>query len=474
MDARLREFERQCMQGDLEACHRAFKEHKRVGTPLENMPSQVLDIGTKIEMEVQESVDFRELINRGKGSPYSLGQFNAIRFNNGIRISIQASSGHYSSPREDLKDKYAYTSWEIMFYQPIRRKTFWDPEDHQEEIEAYQTDPNAEVIRDTADEEVEVIIHDPMFLPGGLLYGCPRQDQLEGRDSVNGWVPTAAIQDIVDFCRARFGLKEQPKMNRRNPLDTSGIICDFCGKPDITHVYFTEPFMLGNIERSNFASCNSCAKSIDNRNITALVNRAVRLMPQNARRQAKGHFNNLYRTFFINLITKRRITPADIFDLQTARATAQHQKCEVRSGHPTLGECADIALLEVAVSPREGQMLHAADAGYDVPEDAVWKPSCVVCASGILGLEKAEDIVGHPALRTLGSRRRNPDPYESASHGICVSCYTEMTGKEPPPGVYEKQRQERLQHGITVYCGWCKKPLFDPDEEDEDIEFRSW
>jgi len=394
MDARLREYERHCHQEDLEACYRAFKDHKRIGTPLEEIDPYILDIGTRREMEIQEPLDFRTLLHRVEPQ-----QFNAIRFNNGISISIQASLRHGSKPQADL-DKYDYVKWEIHFYNP--RREIWlydyDPDDpdDQQILQKYLQDPNA-IVEEPEDGTVKISYYHPFFKPGGLLYGCPHQNIITSpHDDVVGGIPTEILQDIVDFCRARFGLRESSKRRYRyNPLDTSGIICDFCGKPGVTHVYFTKPFQLGGLERSNFASCGSCAKSISNRNITALVNRAVRRMPLEARRSAKSHFKQIYNTFFIKLTAKREMTPADIFDLQTARATAKHQKCAVRFGHPVLGECSVIALLEVGIVDAD-------------EESGRWMPSCIICASGVLGLETAEDIIDHPAIRTLGESRRNP------------------------------------------------------------------
>ena len=137
MDAKLREFERQCFQGDHQACYGAFKAHLRMGTPLGEIDPHILDIGTKQEMLVQEPLDFRDLLHRipSRQEGYYPRNFNSIRFNHDIRISIQASQSHYCSPREDL-DKFSYDSWEIMFYNPHRRRTIWDAEEDQ--IRAYR------------------------------------------------------------------------------------------------------------------------------------------------------------------------------------------------------------------------------------------------------------------------------------------------------------------------------------------------
>lgn len=182
--------------------------------------------------------------------------------------------------------------------------------------------------------------------------------------------------------------------DRRNPLDTSGVICDFCGKPGITHIIFCHPFMLGNVPRAQFATCSSCLDLINTKNIRQLVTNACDMMPASARRMARVHFGGLYQTLLSNIITIRAVSPQDIFDLHIARSTSLRQKCQLRTGHTTVGGCNDLAYMEV-----------------ETPSG--WKKACGTCAAQQLGLPTIVDIVGHNQIRSL--RRRNPKLTKSGS-----------------------------------------------------------
>lgn len=175
--------------------------------------------------------------------------------------------------------------------------------------------------------------------------------------------------------------------DRRNPLDTSGIICDFCGKPGITHIIFCHSFMLGNVPRAQFATCNSCLDLINTKNTRQLITNACDMVPAAARRMARVHFGGLYQTLLNNIITIRVVSPQDIFDLHIARSTSMRQKCQLRTGHAIIGGCNDLAYIEV-----------------ETPGG--WKKACATCAAQQLGLPTIVDIVGHNQVRSL--RRRNP------------------------------------------------------------------
>ena len=183
---------------------------------------------------------------------------------------------------------------------------------------------------------------------------------------------------------------------RANPLDTSGIICDFCGKPGITQIIFCRSFMLGNVPRAQFAGCDSCIDLINTRNTRQLITNACNMMPAAVRRAGRIHFADLYQTLISNIIMIRAVTPQDIFDLHIARTTAMHQKCQLRTGHPVIGGCNDLAYVEV-----------------ETPGG--WKKSCSTCATQQLGLKEIVEIVGHSQIRSLRLGRRNPRRRYSAN-----------------------------------------------------------
>lgn len=176
---------------------------------------------------------------------------------------------------------------------------------------------------------------------------------------------------------------------RANPLDTSGMICDFCGKPGITQIIFCRPFMLGRLLRAQFAACDTCVNLINTQNTRQLITNACNMMPAEVRRAGRVHFAGLYQTLISHIIAIRAVTPQDIFDLFVARATSMHQKCQLRTGHPVIGECNDLAYVEV-----------------ETPDG--WKKSCSTCAAQHLGLKEVVDIVCHQKIRSLRASRRNP------------------------------------------------------------------
>lgn len=174
---------------------------------------------------------------------------------------------------------------------------------------------------------------------------------------------------------------ETPKIkSRKNPLKVEGVVCDFCGKPNCSTVYFCHTFMLGNTPRSQFMGCDDCAKIINNKDIRTLSVKAARLLPLKFRKKAKAHFAQLYTEFFINLIESRPLEAKDLFDLYIARATAKHQKCELKTGHPKLGSCVEIAALEV-----------------ETPGG--WRKGCLVCIAAGLQLDDINQTILHPKIR---------------------------------------------------------------------------
>lgn len=166
-------------------------------------------------------------------------------------------------------------------------------------------------------------------------------------------------------------------MFRSNPLDTMGIICDFCAQPGVVHIYECTPFMLGGIMRAQFMACSTCRDLITTKNIRALITASANMLPQQMRRQARSMFNQLYTTFFSNLIKEDPISPADIFDLHMLRARTKVTKCQLNSAP----NCSKIAMLLLNING--------------------WQPSCAPCVFHELGISDPKDIVGHPLVRNL-------------------------------------------------------------------------
>jgi len=57
--------------------------------------------------------DFRNMLERT-----APGHFAPIEFDNGLRMSIQAGNGMYSSPRENRSNPHAYSAFEVAFVKP--------------------------------------------------------------------------------------------------------------------------------------------------------------------------------------------------------------------------------------------------------------------------------------------------------------------------------------------------------------------
>ena len=60
--------------------------------------------------------------------------------------------------------------------------------------------------------------------------------------------------------------------------------------------------------------------------------------------------------------------------------------------------------------------------------------------------------------------RRNPAPYEEASHGICVDCRTKYS-RAPTVEQIQGRDSELRKIGVTSYCSWCKQIVYDPDTD---------
>lgn len=172
--------------------------------------------------------------------------------------------------------------------------------------------------------------------------------------------------------------------SRRNPLDTSGIICDFCGAGGVTMMYTGGPLMLGSVPRTQFMACDPCATLIADRNVGALVKQAAEpLKGQSVSMlKVKAHFQKLFNQFFRTLLDSRKIEPSHIFDLQMLRARAQRIKCVIRTGHPKLGSCLELASLQVDMG--QGK-----------------RPGCLTCITAALGADSFKDIIGDPQIYSL-------------------------------------------------------------------------
>jgi hypothetical protein len=129
-------------------------------------------------------------------------------------------------------------------------------------------------------------------------------------------------------------------------------------------------------------SCSTCGQFIADRNIRALITQAANMLPPMiARKEARVMFRGLYSQFLNNLLATHTIEPEHIFELQMLRARAKHVKCQLRTGHPYLGDCNDLAYIEVR---HQG-----------------WKKCCLVCAAEALELDSAQKVILHPETRTL-------------------------------------------------------------------------
>ena len=134
--------------------------------------------------------------------------------------------------------------------------------------------------------------------------------------------------------------------------------------------------------RSQMMSCGPCSQLIATTNIRVLVSQAASMLPKEIRRQVRLHFRTMFQQFFDGLLDTRKIEPSHIFDLQMLRARASGLKCSLRSGHPRLGECSDLAYVEVNTG-------------------GGWAKSCMLCATSALGLDEIREIILHPRIRNL-------------------------------------------------------------------------
>jgi hypothetical protein len=226
MDEKYRELERQCFQGDEEACSRAFIYCRRRGLEVE---PRILYAGTRHVLQNQEPIDFRTLLNK-KNKDFG-PTFDALVFGQediehpysqrSYFLSIQAGPGLYCKPRKFLNDIYGYTQWEFMFsVAPVVVKRYFFEDDHppwieesdiekQTEIDNYVkgSEYDTEVEWDGMDEAI-VTLKTTQYDFGGLLYGFPHQDVCSPYDEgIGPYVETEKVQDIVDFLRARFGFR---------------------------------------------------------------------------------------------------------------------------------------------------------------------------------------------------------------------------------------------------------------------------
>jgi len=168
----------------------------------------------------------------------------------------------------------------------------------------------------------------------------------------------------------------------KNPLDTKGIVCDFCGGTGVSHIFTCKPLHIGGRTRSQFMGCDSCSNLVINRNLQKLTRQAANLLPIKVQKMAREHFKNLYLQMFINLIDTREIEPSHIFDLHMLRPSDPSIKCEVRTGHPVIGSCGDLAYVGVFY-------------------ENSWQKSCMICATGVLKLDEIKQIILHPDIRSL-------------------------------------------------------------------------
>lgn len=144
-------------------------------------------------------------------------------------------------------------------------------------------------------------------------------------------------------------------------------------------------------------SCDACGKLIASNNLRTLVTQAANLAPpmSGTRRQLRVFFQGLYQQLLSSIFNTRTLEAKDIFDLQMLRARSLAVKCEIRKGHPTLGECSDLAFIEVDTGARRVGMTSRTSS------QPLWQKSCLLCAAGTLGLSATHQIVLHPDVRSL-------------------------------------------------------------------------
>ena len=222
MDTEVRELLRRWQADpDDQLCLRIDLYYRRAG---ELPPAEILYCSTPLRTEQQEKIDFRDLLQvtldkldqemRSGSGAYRYRDHRVLpgfSFGFGdmqpLNLSVQASSTHYCSPRETLKDLKAYIAWEIYFEAPRERKTFYNPSEQREEIATYQSEhPTAKLLDGDLDTMTFELIN-PHFLPGGLLYLMPQQKIWSVNDpGIAAYAPTEGVQEVFDFLRARFEL----------------------------------------------------------------------------------------------------------------------------------------------------------------------------------------------------------------------------------------------------------------------------
>jgi hypothetical protein len=103
---------------------------------------------------------FTDLLKHSKryGSPH----FRSIKAGN-YRMSIQASSTHYCSPKEDLLDPKGYSSFEVAIYNQRGSRIY----------------PHKSTV----------------------LKAFPKYDELATGDSVMGWVGVELLQSLYEYLK---------------------------------------------------------------------------------------------------------------------------------------------------------------------------------------------------------------------------------------------------------------------------------
>jgi hypothetical protein len=158
-------------------------------------------------LQTQEPFDFRELMvvdDNREGRWCGNGNF---RFNDGHYLSIISGERTCSDPNSFVPLSH-YEGWEVHTSQPEYRERYLD-EDEVEEIALFRQSPNYDIRDDFG--SLELVRLDPDFQMGGVLYDFPHKHLFVSYDQVI-CPSTKQLQDMVDFLRARFGWREDPKM----------------------------------------------------------------------------------------------------------------------------------------------------------------------------------------------------------------------------------------------------------------------
>jgi hypothetical protein len=210
MDEQLRELEKQCYQNQGAACHRACMAYLRAGYSFSDIPPAVLHGHTQWGLLTQEPFDFRQLMVMDEDQEGWSGSGN-IRFNGGHYLSIIAGTRACSTP-DAFVPVNEYEHWEVHTSQPeYRETTYYADElddDDLEELSNFRQSPDYDVHEDSGSIEVVMLNRD--FQVGGVLHDFPHRWLFSSYDQVI-CPTTAQVQDMVDFLRARFGWREDPK-----------------------------------------------------------------------------------------------------------------------------------------------------------------------------------------------------------------------------------------------------------------------